>query len=85
MRSPLVNRPPSVATVGLMIEHGIRARVWCDTCNAAFREIDLARVAEVKGLDFDLWGKATPCRLTPGCNGRNQFYHNARGYFCPMR
>ncbi len=80
-----VSRPPSTTSVGRMIREGVRVRVWCDTCDAAFREVDLQLIAETMGTDFDLWGKATHCRLTEGCRGRNRFYHNARGYFCRMR
>ncbi|MAY77794.1 hypothetical protein AAG594_02865 [Citromicrobium bathyomarinum] len=85
MRLPSVNRPPSTASVALMIQHGVRVRAWCDTCQGEYREVDLAQVIAAKGPDFDLWGKSTRCRLTPGCEGRNRFYHNARGYFCPLR
>lgn len=85
MPAPHVNHPPSTETVGLLIEHGVRVRVTCTVCRTNWREVDLEKVARVKGRDFSLWNKRTRCRLTPGCEGLNEFMHDSRGYFVMMR
>lgn len=78
------SRPIYTANIGLMIEHGIACRAWCDKCKA-WKDIDLVALAEKVGADYDLWGRRTRCRLTPGCEGTNRFQHNwFGGFFFPM-
>lgn len=79
-----VNCPAHMATVALMIERGMKVRTWCTHCQAPFRQVDLGEVARVKGPDYSLWGRWTRCKLTPGCQGRNRFFHDGRGHFTGM-
>ncbi|MDD3798319.1 MAG: hypothetical protein PHE36_03975 [Novosphingobium sp.] len=67
-----------------MISEGVHCAACCDTCRE-WKDVDLQALAQVKGPDYDLWGKRTRCRITPGCNGWNRFYCNGRGRLEPMR
>lgn len=67
-----------------MIAERVRVRAMCDRCGK-HRDIDLVEIARVKGLDYDLWGRRTRCRLTADCGGWNSFYFNGRGRFEPLR
>lgn len=76
-------RPDYTKTVGALIAEGAAVRANCKTCGQ-FRDIDLQAIADRRGLDFDLWDKYTPCRLTPGCPGRNHFSYYGGGMFKNM-
>ncbi len=77
-------RPSWTKNLGTLIAEGHIVRAWCDTCKG-YRDVDLVKLAEIKGLDYDLWGRRTRCRLTPGCNGWNSFMHGGRGPLKNMR
>ncbi|MCB2048584.1 MAG: hypothetical protein KDE32_10195 [Novosphingobium sp.] len=81
-RTPL--RPGFTHSLAGLIDRQVPVRAMCDTC-ARFRDIDLDALAQVKGMDYDLWNKRTRCRIEPGCKGWNRFYFSGRGRFEPMR
>lgn len=66
--------------LGTFRDSGIRCKAWCDTCGQC-RMVDLAKLAAYKGDDYDLWGKRTPCKLTPGCKGLVRFFQDGNGGF----
>ncbi|HWK67537.1 MAG TPA: hypothetical protein VNS34_21625 [Rhizobiaceae bacterium] len=69
----------------MIIAEGERVRAMCEKCRG-YRDVDLQALAEALGADYDLWNRTTkPCRITPGCDGRNRFYFSGRGRFSPMR
>ncbi len=77
-------RPGYTANIGLMIEHGVQCKEWCDRCKVR-RMVDLVALAEKLGPEYDLWDRKTRCRMTPGCQGWNRFWHNWHGgFFTPM-
>jgi hypothetical protein len=81
-RAPL--RPSWTASVGTMMANGITAKAYCDRCGQ-WSAVDLARIAVIKGEDFDLWNRSTRCTLTDGCSGRVKFLHSGQGVMRPMR
>jgi len=81
-RSPL--RPSWTCSLRALIEAGVTVRGMCDTCGQG-RDVDLVRLAQIKGDAFDLWNRRTRCRLTAGCQGWNRFYHGGRGRMEAMR
>lgn len=67
-----------------MIAEDIQCRGICDTCRK-YKDVDLVKLAEIKGLDYSLWNRRTACRLTPGCNGKVRFYCSGRFAMTMMR
>ena len=80
-RTPI--RPTWTKNLGAMIAEGITVRGSCDTCGQ-WRDVDLPRLASIKGEDFDLWNRRTRCQLTPDCKGRVRFLHSGRGPMAGM-
>jgi len=76
-------RPSYAASLATLIEAGTRVQACCEKCRA-WKEVDLVALAAVKHADYDLWGRRTRCRITPGCTGWNRFYCDGRGRFAPM-
>lgn len=72
-------RPAWTASLGVMIAEDVEVSVWCERCGQWRHDIDLAALAKIKGDDYDLWGRRTRCRLTPGCEGWNTFLYLNRG------
>jgi len=80
-RKPL--RGAWTKNLGTMIAEGIKCAGGCDRCRG-WKEVDLVKLAEIKGLDYSLWNRRTPCRLTPGCPGKVSFYCDGRFRMEPM-
>jgi len=78
-------RPGWTKNLGTLIKARCEVRAWCDTCNAPFVVVDVAKLAQLKGLDYSLWNRRTECRLTDGCTGWNRFYCDGRGMMEKMR
>jgi hypothetical protein len=66
-----------------MIDAGVVCAAYCGTCLHS-KDIDLGAIAARRGRDFGLWGKRTPCRLSPGCRGKNVFYLVEKNGRVPM-
>ena len=81
-RTPI--RPAWADNLGTLIASGERVRASCDTCRK-WKDVDLVALAAHRGEAFDLWGKRTRCRITPGCKGRVLFLVSGRGKFSPMK
>lgn len=74
---------PAWTTIGALIAEGIECKAYCRKCEK-WKPVDLVKLAEYKGLDYDLWNKLTHCRMTPGCVGPVIFFENGRGYMTKM-
>lgn len=81
-RTPM--RPSWTANLGVMIAGNVPVRAMCDSCDG-YRDVDLVELAAIKGDGYDLWGRRTRCRITPGCGGWNRFYFYGRGRYETMR
>lgn len=71
-------RPSWTANLGTMIDEGITVRASCSRCNQ-WKDVDLVKLAEIKGRDYDLWNRRSVCRFTKGCAGPVKFRHSGRG------
>jgi len=72
-------RPAWTKDLATMIAQDVVVQARCPTCNTTQTDIDLVKLAAIKGGDYDLWGRTTACRFTPGCKGRVHFKYMARG------
>lgn len=78
-------RAGGTKNLGALLGRGHEVSAACDTCRE-WKVVDLARLAEIKGRDYDLWNRHTRCRITAGCAGMNRFYvYAGRGRVEPMR
>lgn len=66
-----------------MIANDIQCRAYCRKCQK-WKDVDLVKLAEYKGADYNLWGRLTHCRMTDGCEGPAIFFHSGRGCLQPM-
>lgn len=69
-----------------MIEAGAHIQVRCTECkmHRRFTREDLEILAAKVGMDYSLYNRRTPCKLTPGCRGWNQFDY-LLGVYRPLR
>jgi hypothetical protein len=64
--------PKPLDTVGALIDRGARLIVVCQECGF-IKDASLHRIAEAKGLDFDLTDRHPPCAVD-GCGYWLGFY-----------
>lgn len=76
-------RPSWTASLGTLIASETNVQACCEKCRE-WKVVDLVALAKSKGEDYDLWGRRTRCRITPGCTGWNRIYCDGRGRFAPM-
>lgn len=66
-----------VETVAALIGREARIRWYCDVGRGHSGDLDLQRVASLRGADVILANRRPPCP-TPGCPGRVQFKDETR-------
>jgi|GEM_PF-3534632 len=77
--------PSWVQTVGAMADKratgwtGYGVKGWCSECGLS-REVDVERLVRVKGRDYSLIGRRSPC---PRCGGWVRF-HFRSGVYRPL-
>jgi hypothetical protein len=66
-----------------MLGAGTKVHACCSKCRA-WKPVDVQALAELKGLDYSLWGKVSHCR-TEGCDGLVFYHGDVGGMSRPLR
>lgn len=87
-RAPVTHFPTWTHSVGEMKiardakpDHA-RVQVRCDVCDV-WRDVDLDAIIAAKGENYSLVNRRYRCKLTPGCEGWNDFRYQS-GVMLPL-